>query len=235
MMNNNQSQSNMFCNTCKVAGKSQSEYSSHNTKTKNVKTGKVVVTCPIVLAAHCTYCNGTGHWKKYCKVLEKDEKTYKKDIQQQQQVKPRALVKPEQKMISNRFAALNADDDDDNNDVDDDVRGFEVKPVIITSGSTPATKSWASIVVAKPTPTQALKSILKIDEPKFLAKSGEVVLSKIRTRSIGVQDANEVSDIVFNMEKRVGYIRPPVVKQPVLKKSWADYNTDDESDGEDEE
>ena len=130
-------------------------------------------------------------------------------------------------------------DDDVDEQPDKDV---EMKPVIITSGSAPATRSWASIAAsaANKNPTQALKSMLKIEEqPKLVAKTGEVVLNKI-TRSLAVQDANLGSNICFDMTTGTGYMRTSVVKQeqnqkPVVKKSWADYTTDDESEGEDEE
>jgi len=54
-----------FCATCKNAGKSESEYRSHFTKSNAGPTG--VVICPTILAFVCSNCKNSGHVAKYCK------------------------------------------------------------------------------------------------------------------------------------------------------------------------
>jgi hypothetical protein len=54
-----------FCATCKNAGKSESEYRSHFTKSNAGPTG--VVICPTILAFVCSNCKNSGHLAKYCK------------------------------------------------------------------------------------------------------------------------------------------------------------------------
>jgi len=56
-----------FCGVCKKAGKPQTLYESHYTK--SVPGPKGVVVCPTILAAICKSCGQTGHFanSEYCK------------------------------------------------------------------------------------------------------------------------------------------------------------------------
>jgi hypothetical protein len=210
--------SNMYCNTCKIAGKSQSEYTSHNTKTKNAKTGKVEVTCPIVLAAVCTYCNGTGHWKKYCKILEKDEKTTKKlsNISAKStQIPKKNTEKP---VASNRFLVLDSDD------AEDEERVEVQKPTEI---ALPPKITWSSIV-AKSAPVAAARPLQLQVQPVYYGRHN----AKRSRNDEDEDDALYCSRICFDMEKKVGYMKPA---GGGVKKSWADYTSDDDESGSDEE
>jgi len=63
-----------YCNTCFKAGKSQKEYTSHNTKEK--RGHNVVVVCPTILETKCNACYQMGHMAnpKFCPLLKKQEK-----------------------------------------------------------------------------------------------------------------------------------------------------------------
>ena len=54
----------MFCPVCKSAGKAESVYTSHYTKSEPGPNGTVV--CPTLLAQECGYCHETGHTPKFC-------------------------------------------------------------------------------------------------------------------------------------------------------------------------
>ena len=54
----------MFCPVCKSAGKPESVYTSHFTKSEPGPNGTVV--CPTLLAQECGYCHEMGHTPKFC-------------------------------------------------------------------------------------------------------------------------------------------------------------------------
>ena len=63
-----------YCNTCFKTGKSQKEYTSHNTKEK--RGHNFVVVCPTILDTKCNACNQFGHMAnpKFCPLLKRQEK-----------------------------------------------------------------------------------------------------------------------------------------------------------------
>jgi hypothetical protein len=63
-----------FCSTCKKAGLTYAEYTSHWTKSSPGPEG--IIICPLILNTVCKYCKETGHWIKYCPVIKRKETTY---------------------------------------------------------------------------------------------------------------------------------------------------------------
>jgi hypothetical protein len=53
-----------FCKVCKDAGKSKSEFTSHNVKAPNGRT-----CCPTLLSTYCKNCNNIGHTATYCNTV----------------------------------------------------------------------------------------------------------------------------------------------------------------------
>ena len=53
-----------FCNVCRDAGKSESEYTSHFVKDQPGPNGKVI--CPTLLNQDCRICGKSGHTSSYC-------------------------------------------------------------------------------------------------------------------------------------------------------------------------
>lgn len=231
----------MYCNTCKIAGKSQNEYTSHNTKTKNAKTGKVEVTCPVVLAAVCTYCNGSGHWKKYCKILEKDEKITKK-LTNMASTPHANKAKPTNTLLtSNRFLVLGNDDDEPEEREDTLVKHqTQINP------ATPKV-TWSSIVSK---PAASISNVIfhnnsimsRMRNVEFYEK--EPARNK-RMRNHNVENDLDEEDnkcyadrICFDMDANVGYMKHvdtytsarPAARASAssVKKSWADYTSDDD-------
>lgn len=64
-----------FCKVCFDANKPEREYTSHWVRSIPDKSGKSVVTCPVLLANNCNYCRKQGHTVKYCSVLKNDKRT----------------------------------------------------------------------------------------------------------------------------------------------------------------
>ena len=61
-----------YCAVCFKAGKSIDVYTNHFTKSSLDK--NAVVVCPTILAAQCSYCKKTGHFKAVCPILKEKEK-----------------------------------------------------------------------------------------------------------------------------------------------------------------
>jgi hypothetical protein len=111
--------SSTYCNTCFKAGKSQKEYTSHNTKEK--RGHNVVVVCPVILQTECRACHKMGHWAspKFCPLLKQRERQNKYQTNKYQtnnhselNNKPSNTVKEVKKARNtNMFAALNDSDE----------------------------------------------------------------------------------------------------------------------------
>ena len=65
----NRSHTSKYCDVCYGVGKSFEEYTSHYVKSKVGPEG--VVTCPTILNSICSYCKTKGHFKSACEVLKK--------------------------------------------------------------------------------------------------------------------------------------------------------------------
>ena len=119
-----------FCKFCKDAGKTQREFTSHYTKDKPGKGGKVV--CPTILGNECRYCHKTGHAKSHCPVLKaknsrkrmtSGSNRWKRRARKTEgslnqwvmtagkQQKPRPMPTVKRNDSSNPFAALSEQDD----------------------------------------------------------------------------------------------------------------------------
>ena len=111
--------SSTYCNTCFKAGKSQKEYTSHNTKEK--RGHNVVVVCPVILQTECRACHKMGHWAspKFCPLLKQRERQNKYQTNKYQtnnhselNNKPSNTVKEvKNTRNTNMFAALNDSDE----------------------------------------------------------------------------------------------------------------------------
>ena len=104
-----------FCKVCFDAGKTESEYTSHNVKKYNVMTAKMETVCPTLNATECRYCYKLGHTTKFCPILEerkKNETSRVRENRNDAQVRPAEKV-VESKKPTNLFAAL-YDSDEEN-------------------------------------------------------------------------------------------------------------------------
>lgn len=107
-----------FCGVCFKAGKSETEYTSHYTKSVPGEGG--VVICPTILGNECTYCHELGHFKNACPRLASKNLDYKKSLSKNVStpiVKKMVTVTVPRVKTSNVFSALDSDSDDDNDDV----------------------------------------------------------------------------------------------------------------------
>jgi len=62
---------NKFCKVCQDAGKSESEYTSHNVRESKDPKSKTL--CPTLLSQECRHCFRKGHTVKYCSILKKQK------------------------------------------------------------------------------------------------------------------------------------------------------------------
>jgi Nanos RNA binding domain len=106
-----------FCKVCQDSGKSESEYTSHYTRSSTEKNS--VVVCPTLLSMECKYCYKSGHTVKYCPTLEANNKILNKSNkmkdfqekkkQKEQEAKP-VEVKKNKKV--NAYSVLDFDGSD---------------------------------------------------------------------------------------------------------------------------
>lgn len=111
---NNSQGNKKFCKVCFDAGKSESVYTNHTVKTKNLMTGKMETTCVTLLALNCRYCFENGHTVKFCPVLEANAKTRKnQDIQHARERHAQVQVVQALPAIAKKGFAVLQDDSDD--------------------------------------------------------------------------------------------------------------------------
>ena len=68
--NNRNHTQKKFCGVCHKAGKPESEYTSHYTKSEPGSNG--VVTCPIIKNNKCNKCEKYGHFQDHCSFVKKN-------------------------------------------------------------------------------------------------------------------------------------------------------------------
>jgi hypothetical protein len=121
-----------FCGVCKNAGKSESEYTNHYTKSSPGPRG--VVVCPTILQATCAYCRRVGHFKNKCPVLLEKGRSQKKAT-----VSPAVSQTAMPPIRSNLFDALSFEDEDEDE---------HEEPVVSTVAPISNKMSYASILLS---------------------------------------------------------------------------------------
>jgi len=139
---NNSQGNKKFCKVCFDAGKSESVYTNHTVKTKNLMTGKMDTTCVTLLALNCRYCFENGHTVKFCPVLEANAKTRKnQDIQHARERHAQVQVAQALPPIAKKgFAVLQDDSDDESSP-----RPVETRPVSVVE-SRPVVDEFPSLM-----------------------------------------------------------------------------------------
>jgi len=148
-----------FCGVCQKAGRSESEYTSHYTK--SVPGPQGVVICPTILNNECSYCYGRGHFKSACPELAAKEKMQKRSGYQEknfhlQKKKSELPVIP---VSRGGFGALAASDSDSEEDrpigkkrkIDTPAPVKEAWPALATNTAAPVKPekpSFASVISA---------------------------------------------------------------------------------------
>jgi len=101
------SEQTFFCKVCKDAGKSKSEFTSHNVKAPNGRT-----CCPTLLSTCCKNCHNMGHTAAYCKTVS----FMTKEVNKAARAVNRKIV-PDSKAsattVSNLFSGLEIDGSSD--------------------------------------------------------------------------------------------------------------------------
>jgi hypothetical protein len=151
-----------FCGACQKAGKTEQEYTSHWTRSNPGKDG--TVTCPFILNSVCGYCRNSGHWKKFCPVLEQKEKDKKKSQYQKSAVS----VEDKQKSV-NIFSLL--EEEDNNNTPTESFPALSSVPVM----NKELKMSWVSVVNKQPPAPPPTKPTVAVVENPPMKKIKEYV------------------------------------------------------------
>jgi hypothetical protein len=171
-----------FCGVCKNAGKSESEYTSHYTK--SVPGPKGIVVCPTILKNRCNKCDQFGHFSDRCNVVKREVSL------------PIVTKKVERSSYEDEFPSLSGSKRLRDETVSKDNNQFS----ILRNHSGLVSKS----IVKKPT-VSSYKNILKteakivIDEPRF---AGQFVELKSSYSTTAYQKHN-FDSIDLDMSKRI--------------------------------
>lgn len=133
------------CKVCKNAGKSEKEYTNHNTKT--IIGNKLVLTCPTILEAECAYCHNKGHFKAECPVLKSKKITVYNSTPTN--TKHEDSKKEKNTFVHrNLFAEIDDEDSEDEQDAEDaEDKSFpRLSSTQLESQIIPANKTYATIV-----------------------------------------------------------------------------------------
>ncbi len=212
MSRNVQSTKKPYCKVCFDAGKPESEYPSHWVRSLPDRTGKTNVTCPTLLNTECRYCYQNGHTTKFCPAIKQYEKAKERAKRTETIEKTKPKVQDKKKNNS-LFAALM-----DESESDEDVK-------------------VSKIVENFPELNDSVKKIeVTIPKPKFEVKTGWAAIAAKPMEVKKIEPT--IPDGCVMLSKNEQY-KPKVeenvqtalaIKQPVVKKSWAD-----ESDSEDDD
>jgi hypothetical protein len=206
-----------YCKVCFDAGKPESEYTSHWTRSLPDRSGKTTVTCSTLLNTECRFCFKLGHTTKYCPAIEQNRKEKERaDRKERAEVVKKTKPKAQEKEAGKSFAILCCDSDSEDEEKVSITDNF---PVLNTASKQPATEEpkqltgWAAIaakpVEVKPAPAQNDGLLLLTKNIKYELKQKKEEEVKPKTESKPA---------------------PWASKTPVVTKSWADW-----SDSEDED
>jgi hypothetical protein len=216
MSRNVQATKKPYCKVCFDAGKPETEYSSHRTRTLPDRNGKTTVTCPTLLNTECRFCFKLGHTTKYCPAIEQNRKEKERaDRKERAEAVEKSKPKVQEKKPSSSFAVLCCDSDSEDEEKVSKVKVIDNFPVLNIATKQAATEEpkqlsgWAAIAAkpleAKVVPAQNDGLILLTKNIKYESKPKEEV------------------------KPTTAKPAPWANKEPVVTKTWADW-----SDSEDE-
>jgi len=166
-----------FCKVCFDAKKSEAEYTSHFVREKPEPGSKV--TCPILLAAVCGYCQGMGHTPSACSILKEHQKSKKREEVLALRAKSEAskpVKNAEKTPTCGGFAALM----DESSDSENEEKQVKVAPVsnkkinsvkvpFEPKSDTKYTELFPSLTAVSVPAAQAKVTATAKSKPQFLA------------------------------------------------------------------
>jgi len=210
------------CGVCQKAGRSESEYTSHFTK--SVPGPQGIVTCPTILCNECSYCYERGHFKSACPQLAVKEKMQKRSGYQEKSVTSQKK-KSELPIIPvgrGGFSALAASDSDSEED-----RTIGKKRTFAKIDPVPVKEAWPALATtAVPVKPEKPSFASVISAPAPVKKEdtsrpnicGFTVLTKGGAKPVAPAPVYYER----NEAEKVAYAR--------AKKSWAESDSDDDED-----
>ena len=205
-----------FCQVCKDTGKTEAEYRSHFTRESRDPNAKVV--CPTLLALECKYCSKNGHTIKYCDDFKKkqNQKKHKEDANSKSKLansKPKSATKDQVK-TKNIYMCLDMDSDNEEQKPEAKKVSVAKKPVIKDEfpilcapvANRAQSKNYAAALAKPP----VLVDLVPVKKPIEKTIEKPVVVSTSRPAPWASSKANQ------------------------QKAKWAAWNSDSDTDGEDE-
>ena len=170
--NSKKQQRTKFCGVCHKAGRPESEYTSHYTKSDPGPNGKVI--CPLILNNECNYCFQIGHFKSACPALAANSRDEKKRAYQERRehyknlaAEPKCCKKVEN---NNRYAALFDSDEHSDEEV-------TLKPTCVKRKHSESVGPKPVDVKPSTWNKPSFADMLKREEPLFPAKPNTPVMT----------------------------------------------------------
>ena len=221
-----------FCGVCQKAGKPESVFRGHFTKSKPGADG--VVICPTILSIECRFCHEKGHSasEEHCPTL-REKMLRKKEWEREDRIQEREMKKKEEKKVvlekksvtNNRFSEAFDDSDDDEEEV---VKAVTTKLVV---------EPIVPIVKPKPVCESVRKfsyaSMLKRETPVDTPVTPEYTLTPF------IQESKPDPIVIYKEPKLIVEIKPKTNKKIEALKEYykpipLEMDEDDYYDDEDE-
>ena len=221
-----------FCGVCQKAGKPESVFRGHFTKSKPGADG--VVICPTILSIECRFCHEKGHSasEEHCPAL-REKMLRKKEWEREDRIQEQEMKKKEEKKVvpqkksetNNRFAEAFDDSDDDEEVVKAVTTKAVVEPIV---------------PIVKPKPV--CESVRKFSYASMLKRETPVETTPVTpfiSMKPVVKESKPDPIVIYKEPNPIIEIKPkPTKKIEALKEYYkpipVDMDEDDYYDDEDE-
>ncbi len=209
---------NVYCKVCADAGKPREVVSSHN-----VRDATGANTCPTLAEQQCKYCKKPGHTVKFCKELENKNRVRSQNQSQceKQIVSTQSVLKSAATPVAvkNAFAALYSDSE--SGEETDDAEHDSTRACCVKENDEdrnfPPLKGWKNVTSLLPFATGLTHNFAAALQTPATNKTKPVKATpSAPVKAAAPMKAREIQPIV-------------------LKGKWADEESSDEEDNEDEE
>lgn len=211
-----------YCGVCQKAGLSESQYTSHFTKSAPGPQG--IVICPTILNNECTFCYQFGHFKSACPaVIERNRQDKKAEIYEKRaQHQKKQLVSAVVSINRGGFSALDSDSDSEQESFEKPAKSIATKRTFSEANKP------AKVAKVEEWPALSTKPVVNmvgtVDKPSFAT-----VISSPAPVKVALSGPNICG---FTVISKTGTLDKPSVKTG-FRSNWADYSDSDDDDVED--